>query len=146
MIRTISPDAKTEAATIEAFAALGLKVNISELDVDVLPRTTRSDSADVSATAASVAAANPYASGLPDDVQTALATRYAELFKVFIAHHSSMERVTLWGVTDGGSWLNNFPARGRTNYPLLFDRAGKPKKAYSAVINAATAQAAKTVH
>ena len=49
-----TPDAKTEAATIEAFAALGLKVNISELDVDVLPRTTRSDSADVSATAASV--------------------------------------------------------------------------------------------
>ena len=130
-----TPDAKTEAETIEAFAALGLKVNISELDVDVLPRTTRSDSADVSMTAAGLAGSNPYTKGLPPEVQHALATRYAELFKVFIDHHASMERVTLWGVTDRESWLNNFPTRGRTNYPLLFDREGKPKPAFTAVLH-----------
>ena len=50
-----TPDAKTEAETIEAFAALGLKVNISEMDVDVLPRTARTDSADVTATAKATA-------------------------------------------------------------------------------------------
>ncbi len=132
-----SPDAKTEAETIEAFAALGLKVNISELDVDVLPRTARTDSADVSATAAATANSNPYTSGFPDDMQQALAKRYGELFKVFVDHHASMGRVTLWGVTDGDSWLNNFPTRGRTNYALLFDRQGKAKPAFTAVLQAA---------
>jgi endo-1,4-beta-xylanase len=131
-----SPDAKTEAETIEAFAALGLKVNISELDVDVLPRTTRSDSADVSSTAAGTANSNPYVNGFPEEMQQALAKRYAELFQVFIDHHASMGRVTLWGVTDGDSWLNNFPTRGRTNYALLFDRQGKPKPAFFSVAQA----------
>ncbi len=137
-VKIDGPDAKTEAATIEAFAALGLQVNISELDVDVLPRTTKSDSADVSMTAAGTAQANPYNSGFPEEMQQALAKRYAELFRVFAEHHSSMGRVTLWGVTDGGSWLNNFPTRGRTNYPLLFDRQGKPKPAFFAVLKEAT--------
>jgi endo-1,4-beta-xylanase len=132
-----SPDAKAEAATIEAFAALGLQVNISELDVDILPRTTRSDSADVSTTAAGTAQSNPYVNGLPEQMQQALAKRYAELFKVFVEHHASIGRVTFWGVTDGGSWLNNFPTRGRTNYPLLFDREGKPKPAFFAVLKEA---------
>jgi endo-1,4-beta-xylanase len=42
--------------------------------------------------------------------------------------------VTFWGVTDAASWLNNFPVRGRTNYPLLWDRDGKPKPAFEAVV------------
>lgn len=129
-----TPDAKTEAETIEAFAALGLKVNISELDVDVLPRTARTDSADVSATAAATSNSNPYVEGFPDDIQQELAKRYAELFQVFADHHASIERVTLWGVTDGATWLNNFPTRGRTNYPLLFDRKGLPKPAFFSVV------------
>jgi endo-1,4-beta-xylanase len=116
------PSAKVEAETIEAFAALGVKVHITEFDVDVLPRTQRQNSADVSATAAGNAASNPYVAGLPGEMQQALAKRYAELFHVFVQHRSAIARVTFWGVTDGGSWLNNFPTRGRTNYPLLFDR------------------------
>ena len=139
-----SPSAATEAKTIEAFAALGLKVNISELDVDVLPRTARTDSADVSATAAATANSNPYTSGLPEEMQQALGRRYAELFKVFVDHHTSMSRVTLWGVTDRESWLNNFPTPGRTNYPLLFDRHGQPKPAFYAVLEAAQTTVAST--
>jgi endo-1,4-beta-xylanase len=77
--------------------------------------------------------------GLPDEMQQKLAKRYAELFKVYVDHHASMGRVTLWGVTDGGSWLNDFPTRGRTNYPLLFDRQGKPKPAFTAVLEVAHA-------
>jgi endo-1,4-beta-xylanase len=46
--------------------------------------------------------------------------------------------VTLWGVRDSDSWLNNWPVRGRTSYPLLFDRDGKPKPAFYAVIKTAT--------
>jgi len=46
--------------------------------------------------------------------------------------------VTFWGVTDGDSWLNNWPVRGRTSYPLLFDRAGQLKPAFDAVIKLGT--------
>ncbi|WP_114210849.1 endo-1,4-beta-xylanase [Acidisarcina polymorpha] len=137
-VKIDGPDAIQEAATIEAFASLGLQVNVSELDVDVLPRTTKSDSADISMTAAVTSQSNPYTQGLPEEMQQALAKRYAELFRVFVEHHGSMGRVTLWGVTDRESWLNNFPSRGRTNYPLLFDREGKPKPAFFAVLHEAT--------
>jgi endo-1,4-beta-xylanase len=132
-------DAKTEAETIEAFASLGLQVNVSEMDIDILPRTTRSNSADVSMTAAGTANSNPYVNGLPDEMQQKLAKRYAELFQVYVDHHASMGRVTLWGVNDGGSWLNGFPTPGRTNYPLLFDRQGKAKPAFYAVLAVAQA-------
>jgi endo-1,4-beta-xylanase len=131
------PTAGQQAETIEAFHALGIKVNITELDVDVLPRTTRQNSADVSATAAGNAASDPYTAGLPEEMQQTLAKRYAELFRVFVQHRDAITRVTFWGVTDGDSWLNNFPTRGRTNYPLLFDRQGKPKPAFEAVIKTA---------
>jgi len=132
-----SPTARQEAETIEAFAALGIKVNITELDIDVLPRTTRQNTADISAVAAATPDSNPYTAGLPEDVQQKLARRYAELFEVFVQHRAVLGRVTFWGVTDGDSWLNNFPTRGRTNYPLLFDRAGKPKPAFDAVLQKA---------
>jgi endo-1,4-beta-xylanase len=132
------PSAGQEAETIEAFAALGIRVNISELDVDILPRTAPRDSADISATAAGNAQSNPYTNGLPEEMQQALAKRYADLFEVFVHHRDVIGRVTFWGVTDGDSWLNNFPARGRTNYPLLFDRESKPKPAFDAVVSKAT--------
>ena len=131
------PTAKQQADTIEAFAALGIKVCVTELDVDVLPRKTPGNSADISATATGGAGANPYTAGLPDSVQQALASRYAELFGIFVKYRASISRVTFWGVTDAGSWLNNFPVFGRTNYPLLFDREGKPKPAFFSVIGAA---------
>jgi endo-1,4-beta-xylanase len=70
-------------------------------------------------------------------VQQALAKRYAELFAVYLKHRDAITRVTFWGVADGDSWLNGWPVRGRTSYPLLFDRAGRPKPAFWAVIRAA---------
>lgn len=129
------PTLQQQEDTIMAFAALGVKVSISEFDVDVLPRNAPGNSADVSAT--STGGPNPYANGLPDSVQQTLAKRYAELFGVFVKHAGVMSRITFWGVTDGDSWKNNFPIRGRTNYPLLFDREGKPKPAFHSVIQTA---------
>jgi len=49
--------------------------------------------------------------------------------------------VTFWNVHDGASWKNDYPVQGRTNYPLLFDRQGRPKPAFDAVM-AVPAQAA----
>jgi len=101
------PTVAQQEAAILAFKALGVKVSISELDVDVLPAANRQPTADVSATAVAAANSNPYAAGLPDSVQQALAKRYAELFGVFLKYHDVMSRVTFWGVTDGDSWKND---------------------------------------
>jgi endo-1,4-beta-xylanase len=123
--------------TIKAFSALGVKVCVTELDVDVLPRATRRPTADVSARAAAPAPApelNPYTEGLPAEMQEKLAKRYAEIFEVYLEHRAAIDRVTFWGVSDRVSWLNNFPVRGRTNYPLLFDRQEAPKPAFHAVV------------
>ena len=128
------PTADEQDATIRAFEQLGVKVNITELDIDMLPPAARQPTADVSLSVEAQAKLNPYKDGLPADRQQALARRYAELFGVFYRHRGTITRVTFWGVTDGSSWLNNWGVRGRTNYPLLFDRQGQPKPAFDAVL------------
>jgi endo-1,4-beta-xylanase len=70
--------------------------------------------------------------GLPAAVQQQLARRYASVFELFLKH--GVGRVTFWGVTDATSWLHNFPIPGRVNYPLLWDRAGREKPAFEAVV------------
>jgi endo-1,4-beta-xylanase len=128
------PAPKDVGQTIDQFSQLGIKVMITELDVDVLPAPSRSISANVSETFQASAELNPYTNGLPDSVQQALARRYADLFAEFVKHKNQITRVTFWGVTDGDSWLNNWPVRGRTSYPLLFDRQGHPKPAFDSVV------------
>jgi endo-1,4-beta-xylanase len=138
------PSSAQIAATIDAIAGFGLKAMITELDVDILPSAQAQHSADINATAEAKAQQmerlNPYTKGLPPEMQQKLADRYTEFFTVFVKHSKTVERVTFWGVTDQTSWLNGFPVRGRTNYPLLFDRDGKPKPAFNAVIQAAKAK------
>jgi endo-1,4-beta-xylanase len=131
------PTPAQQDSTIVALAKLGVKVNITELDVDVLPPAVQNRTADVSMRAQLDPKTNPYASGLPDSVQRALAARYASLFQVFLAHRDVIDRVTFWGVGDGDSWLNNWPVPGRVSYPLLFDRQDSPKLAFDAVIRTA---------
>ncbi len=128
------PTSKQEDETISAFAKLGVKVMISELDIDVVPASQHNRTADIAANAHQSGGANDYANGLPEKMQQELAERYAELFKVFVKHRNDITRVTFWGVTDGDSWLNG---RNRVNYPLLFDRAGQPKPAFYSVLKVA---------
>jgi endo-1,4-beta-xylanase len=131
------PSLEQVDATISAFAALRIKVNITELDIDVLPPAFENRGADITLNAQLQARLNPYTAGLPDEVSRALAARFSDLFGVFLKHRDAITRVTFWGVSDGDSWLNNWPVRGRTSYPLLFDRNRLPKPAFDAVIQAA---------
>ena len=121
-------------STIVQFSRLGVKVNVTELDIDVVPATQVNRGADLSMNAYHVTREDLYANGLPDSVQSELALRYSGLFAAFLRHPGIVGRVTFWGVTDGDSWLNT---PGRVNYPLLFDREGKPKPAFDAVVKTA---------
>lgn len=128
------PTISEQEETIRAFADLGLKVMITELDVDILPIAAPAG-ADININLELKPGMDPYKKRLPNDIQQKLAKRYADLFRVFLKYRAVITRVTFWGVTDAGSWLNNYPVRGRTNYPLLFDRGGKAKPALAAIIN-----------
>ena len=137
------PTAQQLEATIDQFASMGLKVMITELDVDVLPAAARPGSADPALRTELRQDLNPYTNGLPDSVQEALARRYAELFNVFTKHHEQIARITFWGVTDGDSWLNNWPVKGRCSHPLLFGRDGAPKPAFDAIIRSSKREQAR---
>lgn len=120
--------------SLNDFAKAGFKVMITELDVTVLPRPMNYFGAEISTLFETAPELDPYRAGMPADKQAELARRYAEIFAVFAKHSPNLTRVTFWGTTDRTSWLNNFPIRGRTDYPLLWDRAGQPKPALPAVI------------
>ena len=64
----------------------------------------------------------------------AQATRYAEIFELFLKYREHIERVSFWGTSDVQSWKNEYPMKGRTDYPLLFDRSYQAKPAYDAII------------
>lgn len=123
--------------SIQAYAALGVKVMITELDITVLKSPDRRVGAEVSANFQYQNEMNPYKDGLPEDKANQLYNRYSDFFSLFLKYQDKISRVTLWGVSDGDSWLNNWPMRGRTDYPLLFDRQLKPKPVVQQIIELA---------
>lgn len=131
-IQLDTPGLKEMEASIEAFKSTGLKLHVTELDVDVLPYDW-GRTAEVSTNVAYAETLNPYKNGLPEEIDKKLTQRYEDIFRLYLKHSDAMERVTFWGISDDTSWKNNFPVRGRTNYPLLFDRQRQPKNCYFAV-------------
>jgi endo-1,4-beta-xylanase len=115
---------------IDALAATGVKVMITEMDVDPLPREV--NGADMTQVEKG---ANPYPNGLPPEMQEKLAKRYAGIVAA-IVRHRSVTMLSFWGTHDGRSWLNDYPVKGRTNHPLLFDRKLQTKPAFKSVIKA----------
>jgi len=126
---------------IDAYAACGIKVMITELDVDVLPLTKEGQIVGQGMADKQFQLEefknflDPYRQGLPDSIQVQLTKRYETLFTIFYKRRSKIDRVTLWGIHDGMSWKNDYPIPGRTNYPLLWSRDKQPKPALNAVLN-----------
>jgi len=126
-------------AAIDTFASLGVKVMITELDVDVLPLTREGQIIGQGMRHPQFQLEefelflDPYKDGLPDAVESQLSERYEELFRIFFNKRDKIDRITFWGAHDGLSWKNGYPIPKRTNYPLLFDRDRLPKPAFEAV-------------
>ncbi len=129
------PTTENLEAFIDSTAALGVKVMVTEMDLDILPPAWDYEGADVSKSAELRAELNPYANGLSEEAEKRFTDRYRELFSILTRHSSQVSRVTFWGVYDKTSWLNDWPVRGRTSYPLLFGRDYQPKPAFYALID-----------
>lgn len=110
--------------TIEKFKNLGLKVQVTELDISVYPKEHgRRDRKPEDA--------NDQFTAEQEKKQTEM---YEMIFRVFRKYKEVVSAVTFWNISDRSSWLDNFPVPGRKDYPLLFDKNLQPKKAYWEVV------------
>jgi endo-1,4-beta-xylanase len=108
---------------ISRLSSLGLEIQVTELDV------TTYTSFHGEGARNQVQQTQAYST----EVEDRLADSYKRFFEVLHKNADKVTSVTFWGLNDGMTWLNGFPVRGRTDYPLLFDRDMKPKKAYYSV-------------
>jgi endo-1,4-beta-xylanase len=108
---------------IREYAALGLDVHITELDISIYTRDYTSDDQSHWYTG----------NDLNEEYQNKLAARYKEIFDMFRENADKIKNVTLWGIADDNTWLSEFPS-GRPDHPLLFDKHLKPKKAFDAIM------------
>lgn len=95
------------AQNLERLAALGLQVQITELDVQVQKSQA------------------PMAERLEQQ-----ATLYGDLMRFCLAHQACTAFV-LWGFTDKHTWIPGFTKH--EDWPLIFDREYRPKPAYYAL-------------
>lgn len=113
-----SPGLDDIRAAIEKYASLGLRLQLTELDVSMFRH---------------------------DDLRTDLAhpteemlelqeKRYEALFDLLVEYRNHIDAVTFWGAADDYTWLNDFPVRGRKNWPMLFDESHEPKGSFWRVI------------
>jgi endo-1,4-beta-xylanase len=116
---------------IKQFAAEGFRCALTELDVDVIPRSRHWNPK----TRTEANQQNPYADGCPVEILEKQATVYREVMDAVMSNREHMDRVTVWGISDRHSWLNKWPWV-RVNHGLLFDRGAKPKPAFHAVAEA----------
>ena len=114
------PDITEFEKSIEAFASTGANVMITEWDMSALP--TISHSANISDSVVYNTQFNPYPNGLPSEISDKWNERMTAFLNLFKKHSDVITRVTAWGTQDGMSWKNDFPMKGRVEYPLLFDR------------------------
>ncbi len=106
----------------------GLKVMITELDLTVLKFPDEDNvGADITLDFAFHDEYDPYKEGISEASHRKLASAYIDLFSLFLKYHEHIDRVTLWGVSDKDTWRNYWPMKGRTDYPLLFDRQHQAK-------------------
>lgn len=118
--------------SILQFGDAGVNVMITEWDMSALPSVHAE--ANVDYTALYQEKLNPYPEGLPDEIARTWNARMKKFFEMFLAHANVITRVTMWGVSDGDSWKNNFPVKGRVDYPLLFDRQYQPKSFFDGLL------------
>ncbi len=99
-------DTERFASQMRDFTALGLEVAVTELDIPIAPDD-------------------------PGALQSQ-ASEYARVMSACLMVDGCVE-VTLWGLTDGSTWLDSSGNFATPTRPLLFDNAFAPKPAYDAV-------------
>lgn len=105
--------------SIELYASLGLKIQITELDISMFEGEDKR---------------NPGLVAPTKEMLKLQEEQYERIFKIFKEYRDVITAVTFWGVADDYSWLDYFPVFNRKNWPLIFDEKGEPKESYRKII------------
>lgn len=103
---------------IEKYASLGLQLQLTELDMSLFRFEDRR--MDLKAP--------------PEELLELQAERYEAVFRLLKEYRVVISSVTFWGAADDYTWLDDFPVRGRKNWPFLFDEKHQPKPAYHRIV------------
>lgn len=104
---------------IEKYAKLGLKVQITEMDVSVFDFFDKERNH-----------LKPTAEMLKKQELF-----YRRAFEIFREYSDVIQGVTIWGVSDRYTWKDEFPIKGKKDWPLLFDEYGQTKSAFHSIIS-----------
>ena len=118
------PSEKQLDSTLFRFGQLGVKVHITELDISVYPKEHNARARQAVDSLAI----------FTEEREKKQMEVYNMCFRLFRKHKNIISSITFWNISDRSSWLDNFPVRGRKDYPLLFDKDLKPKKAFWEVV------------
>jgi len=114
------PDGQILRNAIERYAALGLEVEFTELDISAYEFNDKR-------------IVSEYFPSMPEDRHQQQAERYKEIFRI-AANYPAVKNITTWGIADNHTWLDNFPVPGRKNWPLLFDQEYREKEVVSVLV------------
>ncbi len=104
-------------AAIEKYASLGLQLQLTELDMSLFRfEDKRTD-----------------LKSPPSELLELQAERYDVIFRLLKEYREVISSVTFWGAADDYTWLDDFPVRGRKNWPFLFDAQHHPKPAFNRI-------------
>jgi endo-1,4-beta-xylanase len=112
------PDTLTLRGAIESYAALGLEIELTEVDISVYAPDEGTENFYVK---------------MPEDRARQQAERYRDIFRI-AADYPAVKNITTWGIADNHTWLDNFPVPGRKNWPLLFDTKYRHKGVVSCLV------------
>jgi endo-1,4-beta-xylanase len=110
------PSVAAIRTSVEAFAALGLDNQITEMDMSVYTDGTSRYQV------------------VPREILVKQAYRYRDIFREYRRLSRSISSVTFWGLADDNTWLSTFPI-ARLDLPLLFDDDLQAKLAYWGVVD-----------
>lgn len=110
--------------TLHDFSQLGMPLQITELDISVYPKEHHAREKH----------AGDYDTVFTKEKEQKQVEVYKICFDLFRKYRQHITSVTFWNISDRNSWLDNFPVRGRKDYPLLFDKGLHPKKAFWEVV------------
>jgi endo-1,4-beta-xylanase len=116
------PAASVVGATLDDIVGAGYDVKISELDMTIYD--------DYSSGTFDPEPEKPFTPVL----ESAQAARYQQLMSLFRARAANIHSVTIWGLSDDRTWLDDFPVPGRNDHPLLYDDDHQPKAAFDAML------------
>jgi len=103
---------------IERFASLGLQLHITELDLPMF----KEDDKRRDLTAPS------------EEMVEQQRLRYGQLFELLRSYKDVIANVTFWGAADDYTWLDYFPGKERSTWPLLFNHQHEPKPGFWAAV------------